>query len=309
MAAAVTPRIAVLPEGSMSFLRDAVEAGGAAVVDPEKADALVWGHASDVDGLRSVLGRGPGIRWVQLPWAGVERYAAGGIFDHDRVWTCAKQIYGEEVAEHALALGLAGMRAVAEFARAKTWLSARGRSLYDARVTILGAGGIAAALIDLLAPFRAEVTVVRRSAQPVAGAARTVAPDRLYDALAGADLVVVALALTPETEGIIDAKALAATAPYTWLVNVARGGHLVTDDLVEALRRDAIGGAALDVTDPEPLPDGHPLWDLPNCIITPHSANTPEMTRGPLSRLVTENVRRFGAGEELLGRVDPELGY
>jgi phosphoglycerate dehydrogenase-like enzyme len=176
-------------------------------------------------------------------------------------------------------------------------------------VTLLGAGGITAALIDLLAPFRADVTVVRRSEEPVPGAARTVPVGRLHDALDGADLVVVALALTPQTTGIVDAKALAAMAPHAWLVNVARGGHVVTDDLVDALRRQAIGGAALDVTDPEPLPDGHPLWDLPNCIVTPHSANTPEMTRGPLTRLVTENVRRFAAGDELLGRVDPELGY
>jgi phosphoglycerate dehydrogenase-like enzyme len=293
----------------MSFLRAAAEAGGAAVVDPEHANALVWGHPSDVDGLRSVLARGPGIRWVQLPWAGVERYAAAGIFDDGRMWTCAKAIYGEEVAEHALALGLAGMRAVAEFARARTWLTACGRTLYDARVTVLGAGGITAALTDLLRPFRAEVKVVRRSAQPFAGVARTVTTDRLHDALAGADLVVVALALTPETAGIVDAKALAVMEPHAWLVNVARGAHVVTDDLVDALRRDAIGGAALDVTDPEPLPDGHPLWALSNCIITPHSANTAEMTRGPLSRLVSENVRRFAAGEQLLGRVDPELGY
>jgi phosphoglycerate dehydrogenase-like enzyme len=90
---------------------------------------------------------------------------------------------------------------------------------------------------------------------------------------------------------------------------VARGKHVVTDDLVVALKERRIGGAGLDVTDPEPLPDGHPLWDLPNCIITPHTANTAEMARPVLSARITENIRRFAAGEELVGPVDPSAGY
>ena len=96
---------------------------------------------------------------------------------------------------------------------------------------------------------------------------------------------------------------------HAWLVNVARGPHVVTDDLVEALRDGAIGGAGLDVTDPEPLPDGHPLWSLPNCVITPHVGNTREMAVPLLSARIAENVRRWAAGEELIGPVDPTLGY
>jgi phosphoglycerate dehydrogenase-like enzyme len=93
------------------------------------------------------------------------------------------------------------------------------------------------------------------------------------------------------------------------VVNVARGGHIVTDDLVTALVDGAIGGAALDVTDPEPLPDGHPLWSLPNCLITPHVANTPEMGLVYITDLVEENVRRFLDGRDLLALVDVGLGY
>ena len=92
-------------------------------------------------------------------------------------------------------------------------------------------------------------------------------------------------------------------------MNVARGRHIVTDDLVTALRDGEIGGAGLDVTDPEPLPDGHPLWSLPNCIITPHVGNTPEMAVPLLAERVRANVRRFAAGEELLGPVYVDLGY
>ena len=111
--------------------------------------------------------------------------------------------------------------------------------------------------------------MVRRTPTPVPGAERTLATDALHEALPDARLVVLALALTPETRHIIGAPELAAMHERAWLVNVSRGGHVDTDALVDALEHDAIAGAALDVTDPEPLPDGHRLWSLPNCIITP----------------------------------------
>ena len=133
--------------------------------------------------------------------------------------------------------------------------------------------------------------------------------DGLHDALPGADAVFLALALTPETDGHHRRRRLGLMEPHAWLVNVARGAHVVTDDLVDVLAEGRIGGAALDVTDPEPLPDGHPLWDQPSCIITPHTANTTEMARPLLTARITENVRRFAAGEPLIGPVDPDLGY
>jgi phosphoglycerate dehydrogenase-like enzyme len=136
-----------------------------------------------------------------------------------------------------------------------------------------------------------------------------VGPGRLHEVLPGADLVVLALALTPETAGIIGSPELAMMEEHAWLVNVARGAHVRTDDLVTALRDRWIAGAALDVTEPEPLPDGHPLWGLPNCLITPHTADTPETTVPLLGARITENVRRFAEDEELIGLVDRETGY
>lgn len=97
--------------------------------------------------------------------------------------------------------------------------------------------------------------------------------------------------------------------PDAWLVNVARGRHIDTGALVTALADEQIGGAALDVTDPEPLPDGHPLWTQDRCIITPHTADTEEMSEGSLAGRITENVRRFAAGQPLTGLVDPAAGY
>ena len=122
-------------------------------------------------------------------------------------------------------------------------------------------------------------------------------------------LVVLALALTPETVGVLDARRLRLLDPEGWVVNVARGAHIVTDDLVDVLAAGEIGGAALDVTDPEPLPDGHPLWTEPRCILTPHTANTVAMAEPLLRARVAENVRRWIAGEELVGPVDVAAGY
>ena len=111
------------------------------------------------------------------------------------------------------------------------------------------------------------------------------------------------------TAGVLDARTLALLAPGAAVVNVARGGHIVTDDLVAALRSGQVGSAGLDVTDPEPLPEGHPLWALPNVIITPHVGNTPEMAVPLLSARMAANVRRWASGEPLIGVVDPDAGY
>lgn len=176
-------------------------------------------------------------------------------------------------------------------------------------VTILGGGGITRTLIDLLRPFRARITVVRRQAGPVPGAERVLTSSALHQALPGALVVFLALALTSRTRGIIGAPELALMDRGAWLVNVARGGHVVTGALVTALDRGEIGGAGLDVTDPEPLPPGHPLWALPNCLITPHTANSDQMLMPKLVERITANVRRFAAGEPLEGRIDPAAGY
>ncbi len=187
--------------------------------------------------------------------------------------------------------------------------SARGTSLFGERVTVLGGGGITRALLELLAPFEVEATVVNRSGNPVPGAVRTVPVSELDSTLTDALVVVLALSLTPETRGIIGAEQLGLMEQTAWLVNVARGGHIDTDALVEALRDGAIAGAALDVTDPEPLPDGHALWDLANCIVTPHTADTIEMVLPLLAERIRTNVAHFAAGEALAGLVDADTGY
>jgi phosphoglycerate dehydrogenase-like enzyme len=302
------PKVAVAPtSGRYESLVVAVEAGGGLVVEPAEAEALVWADAARPDLLPEVLAGTTGLRWVQLPFAGIENFTH--LLDTERTWTCGKGVYAPPVAEHALAMALAGLRHLVGYGRARRWEAPVGRNLIGANVVILGGGEIARELLGLLHPFGVTSTVVRRRPTPVEGATRTVGADWLHEVLPDADVVVLALALTPETEGIIAAPELALMGTDAWIVNVARGRHIVTDDLVAALRAGSIGGAALDVTEPEPLPEPHPLWELPNVLITPHVGNTPEMGVPLLAARVTENVRRFAVGEPLLGLVDVEQGY
>ena len=303
------PRIAVGP-GPAPWAAEAIRRGGGEVVALDQDPVgLVWTDGGAMDALRSALASRPEISWVQLPQAGVERAFQAGVVARQRQWTSAKGAFAEPVAEHALALILAGLRQLKVRARARTWGQPAGESLFGQPVTVVGAGGIATVLLRLLEPFGTPVTVVRRQAEPVAGAARTVGVDRLTEALAGARAVVLTVALTPQTRGLIGRAELAAMESDGWLVNVARGGVVDTEALVEALHAGQIGGAALDVTDPEPLPAGHPLWDLPNCLITPHTADTEEMTEPLLARRIAENVRRLAAGQALVGLLNPDLGY
>ncbi|MGQ0618244.1 MAG: NAD(P)-dependent oxidoreductase [Acidimicrobiia bacterium] len=308
MAAPPGPKVALAPAGARDWLEAAVRQGGGQVVPVEEAEVLIWTATAEADALGAVLaGAGRGIRWVQLPWAGIEPYV--GVLDEARTWTCGKGVYAEPVAEHALALLLAGLRGLDRYVGASSWAKPRGANLLGTKVVILGGGGIAESLLRLLGPFGCDVTVVRRRRAPMEGAARVVGADDVDAALDGALGVVVALALTPETEGVINRARLERMHPDGWLVNVARGRHVVTDDLVGALGDGVIGGAGLDVTEPEPLPEGHRLWTLPNCIITPHVGNTPEMAVPLLSGRIAENLRRWSAGLPLLGLVEPGLGY
>jgi phosphoglycerate dehydrogenase-like enzyme len=288
-------------------VREAVIAGGGHIVEPGDAAAIVWTAARDASGLREILDAHGHLEWVQVPFAGIENFVP--ILDDDRIWTCGKGVYAEPVAEHALALALAGMRHIAGYSRAKQWTGPTGRNLLGAAVTIVGAGGITESLIRLLTAFNCSITVVRRTVEEVEGADTVVGQENIVDALVGADVVFLALSLTPETVGLIGRPELEVMEPHAWIINVARGGHIVTDDLVWALENHVIGGAALDVTDPEPLPESHPLWSLPNCIITPHVGNTPDMAVPLLSARITENVKRFIHDEDLIGLVDVRNGY
>ncbi|MFI6602626.1 D-isomer specific 2-hydroxyacid dehydrogenase family protein [Nonomuraea sp. NPDC050536] len=287
-------------------LMDAVRRAGGELVPLEEAEAIVYYGSDDPEEIRSMLHKR--IRWVQLPHAGVERWADAGVIADHPVFTAATGSYGMAVAEHALAVMLASARGLHRLAGAKQWGPNRSREFAGSTVAIVGCGGIGRALIRLLQPFGCRIMAVTDS-DHVDGADRVVPRADYHKVLPWADYVVVSAAATPGTRGMMGAAEFALMRPEAWLVNVARGGLVVTEDLVEAVRDGIIGGAALDVTDPEPLPAGHPLWDLDNVLITPHSANPRACYWRGLANRVTANVRNLSAGSPLEGRVCPDEGF
>ena len=146
--------------------------------------------------------------------------------------------------------------------------------------------------------------MVRKGTDPVAGAERTVASTELHSVLSSALVVFVALALTPETVRVISAPELALMGREAWLVNVARGRHATRPLWSPPCKKATLAAPALDVTDPEPLPDGHPLWSLPNCLVTPHTTDTPEMIWPLYADRIKENVERFASASPLIGFVE-----
>lgn len=305
--------IAVLPHAS-DFFAEAVAAGGGVTAElSDRTRGLVWLSEKRADELTEILQTYPGIGWVQLPWAGVDGFAdvlARHTTGSGPLFTSAKGAYSEPVAEHAVALAQAVLREFGPKARAAQWAPARtGLSLYGRHVVIVGAGGIAAEIIRLVQPYRVRVTVVRRTAGPLAGADRTVTVNALPEVLPTADVLILAAASTTQTRALIGAAELALLPPTAALVNIARGALVDQEALAVALREQRLLGAGLDVTMPEPLADDHPLWAEPRCIITSHSADTPEMTAPLLARRITENVRAFLGDSRFVGIVDPVAGY
>ena len=165
---AVAPE--TLPKYHAAFA-DAVRAAGGEVVELAEANVLVWADPLRPDLYPEIFDETDGIEWVQLPYAGVEPFL--DHLDHDRIWTCGKGVYAEPVAEHVLALSLAGFRGVGHYSRQSSWAPPRGRNLFGSNVTILGGGGITESLVRLLGPFHCDVTVLRRSATPFPGATTT----------------------------------------------------------------------------------------------------------------------------------------
>lgn len=302
--------IAVAPDSLPEMhaaLVGAVEEAGARVVPIEEASALVFADPMAAAAFPDLIERGRQVEWVQLPYAGVETFAHH--LDHQHVWTCGKGTYAPPVAEWIITALLTGFREIPRYVKASSWSTREGRNLLGSRLLVIGGGGVTKALLELLEPWGCHTTVVRRSDRPVAGASRTISTQGLADAVGDVDAVIVAVALTEETIGMVDASLLARMRPDAWLINVGRGKHVVTNDLVAALTESTIAGAVLDVTDPEPLPPDHALWSLDNCVITPHVGNTPEMGRPLIADRVRANVAHWIAGEPLIGLVDVDLGY
>lgn len=250
------------------------------------------------------------LRWLQAMSAGVE-WALVPEVPAGVTITRAPGIFGPWMAEYALGWMLwvsQRMRQYLDAQRERRWIGTvmpdrlRGKTL-----AIVGLGDIGRAIARAASGLGMRVVGVSRSGRAVPGIERVWRLGGLTRALGAADFVVLAVPLTRDTRGLIDARALAAMRPSAWLLNVARGPIVAEDALVRALTDRRIGGAVLDVFDEEPLPAAHPLWALPNVVITPHISGP--STPDEIAPIFNDNLARFLAGRRLRHVVDRRRGY
>lgn len=248
--------------------------------------------------LRETWSAADSLRWVQIASTGVDPVLFDEFVASDVVLTNSRGIFERPIAEYVLAQILAFAKDIRRSTRAQAALSWRhfeSESIEGTPVGVLGTGPIGQAIATLLGAVGMRVTVLGRAESA-----------DLSSHVGEFEYLVLAAPLTPQTRGIVNARVLSAMRPTARLINVGRGELVGTWDLVSALNRGGIAGAALDVTDPEPLPVGHPLWRTPNTHITPHNSGD---VRGWSDRLQDQfvvNFERYLRGEELLNIVDKD---
>jgi phosphoglycerate dehydrogenase-like enzyme len=292
------------------------------------------------DAFDRLLVRAPRLAWVHSATSGVERALTPAARQRGLVVTNARGVFSRPIAEYVLMMILAVSRRLPqllELQRERTWQPLEGAELRDVTVGIVGLGSLGRAVGGLATAFGCRVIAVRRHGDGADGSASTSAataasaaadgrsagddgfgevtldrvggPEALPELLAESDFIVLAAPLTPETEEMINDRTLAMVKPGAWLINVARGRLVDERALLRALRDGPLGGAVLDTFHDEPLPPMSSFYDLPNVIVTPHTAWSSGRVLDRSVELFCENLRRFAAGETLLNVVDPTAGY
>ena len=292
----------------------------------DDVEVLLRGWLSS-DAFDRLLARAPRLAWVHSASAGVERALTPAARDRGIVITNARGVFSRPIAEYVLMMILAVSRrlpGLLELQRERTWQPLEGVELRDVTVGIVGLGSIGRAVGALATAFGCRVVAVRRRSEEGAAATatdeesrsfgevmleRVGGPEELPQLLAESDFVVLAAPLTPETHNMIDARALDAMKPGSWLINIARGALVDDRALLTALAEGRIGGAILDAFREEPLPPTSPFYDLPNVIVTPHTAWSTGRVLDRSIELFCDNLRLFAAGEPLVNLVDPSAGY
>jgi phosphoglycerate dehydrogenase-like enzyme len=279
-----------------------------AVAGPEAE--IAWLDSFTFDATGDALGAAPNLRWLNTVAAGVESFPMDLLRARGVTLTNGAGINSITIAEYAV-MGMLtiakGYREVVHAQERHEWLQdAPGKAeLYGSKALILGAGGIGRRVAELLQPFDVDVTMVRRTPSP-----DTLAPDEWRGRLGEFDWVIVAVASTPDTAGMIGAAEFAAMKPGASILNFARGFVIDTEALLATLREGRLGAAFLDVTDPEPLPADHPLWDFDNVHVTMHLSGRSQtllIQRG--AERFLGNLDRWRRGERLEHAVDLALGY
>jgi len=311
-------------------------AGGARIVTVS-VEGLADGPLDDVevmlrgwltrDAFDRILVRAPRLTWVHSAASGVEGALTPAALGRGVVVTNARGVFSRPIAEYVVMMILAVSRRLPqllELQRERTWQPLEGAELRDVTVGIVGLGSIGRAVAHLATAFGCRVVAVRRSGADGPGAGptddadgslgevrldRVGGPETLPDLLAESDFIVLAAPLTAATEKMINDETLAMIKPGAWLINVARGRLVDERALLRALRDGDLGGAVLDTFRDEPLPPTSPFYDLPNVIVTPHTAWSSGRVLDRSVELFCDNLRRFSKGEPLLNVVDPSAGY
>jgi len=284
-----------------------------ALAEVDGADALIGFCSADL------VARGAALRWIQLYSAGAGPcLAIPAVRERALLVTNMQRVSGPEIAEHVIAMLLAftrGLNAYLPDQRSGAWQPERVAAerlweLEGRTLLVVGLGGIGTEVAQRASALGMRVLATRASAAPAPPfVARVGRPDELLELAGEADVVVNCTPLVPSTENLFDAAFFRALKPGGLFFNVGRGRSVVTEDLLAALRSGSLAGAGLDVTEPEPLPADHPLWQMPNVIITPHVAARSDRIYARVMAVVRENLRRYVAGEPLLSLVDAGRGY
>ncbi len=281
------------------------------------------------DAFDRILARAPHLAWVHSATSGVERALTPAARERGLVVSNARGVFSRPIAEYVLMMILSVSRRLPqllELQRERTWQPLEGAELRDVTVGIVGLGSIGRAVGALATAFGCRVVAVRRRAdgEPASPASpaeredrplgevmldRVGGPDTLPELLGESDFIVLAAPLTPETEDMINDETLAMVKPGAWLINVARGRLIDERALQRALRDGPLGGAVLDTFREEPLSPMSSFYDLPNVIVTPHTAWSSGRVLDRSVELFCDNLRRFAKGEPLLNVVDPTAGY
>jgi len=285
---------------------------GEQLVDLAPQAEIGWFDMFDKSAPLEAIRRAKNLKYLNSFFAGVDWLPLADLQARGVTLTNGSGINANTVAEFALMNMLALARGHADIVRAQDrheWLAPSmnggARELAGSKVLIIGYGEIGQAIGRMLAGFRADVTPVRRS-----GAEGALGPDEWQARVGEFEWIVLAMPGTPETRGLVNAEVLDRMRPDAVLVNMGRADVLDQDALIAALHAGQLAGAILDLTDPEPLPSGHPLWSAPGVHITMHMGGLPTLASkvAAAERFIT-NCRHYLAGEELVSEVDLALGY
>jgi len=304
--------------------------------EPAAVAAAAGAHALLGKVTPAVLARADRLRWVQAFTVSLEHYMFPELAAHPCTLTNMRGLFGDVIADQVMGYVLCFARNLHTYVRRQVehryepmggegarvdvasgpgTVNAMDRAtifLPGATMGVVGLGAIGAEIARRALAFGMTVRGVDRfpgKTSPPDGVEAVGGMERLADLLAWSDFAVIAAPQTPETERLFDARTIAHLRPSSYLINIGRGAIVVLDDLAAALRAGRLAGAALDVFEVEPLPADHPLWDLPNVIITPHTAGYSPVIAGRHLATLVENVRRFAAGEPLNNVVDKALWF